>query len=55
MIYSVRPVICMLMGVVSGMTCPNGNSANIDGHKFIDLFRDLQMDEPLDLINNVEM
>lgn len=34
-IYSARPLICRLMGVVSGMHCPHGNSRNLDGRKFI--------------------
>lgn len=29
-IYSVRPLVCRLMGVCKGMTCKNGNSANIN-------------------------
>lgn len=36
LIYPVRPVICRLFGVAKGnMQCPNGNSADIDGTKFI--------------------
>lgn len=36
LIYAVRPVVCRLFGVVKGcMQCPNGNSAEIDGKKFI--------------------
>lgn len=35
LIYPVRPVICRLFGVTSGMKCPQGNSAEIDGMKFI--------------------
>lgn len=34
-IYPARPVICRLMGVTKGMHCPNGNTAEIDGTKFI--------------------
>lgn len=34
LIYPVRPVICRLMGVTSGMQCRHGNSAEIDGTKF---------------------
>ena len=34
-IYPVRPIVCRLMGVVNGMTCPNGNSRNLDGRKFL--------------------
>ena len=34
-IYPVRPMICKLFGVTAGMSCPNGNSAEIDGHPFI--------------------
>lgn len=29
-IYPVRPLVCRLFGVAKGMSCPNGNSANID-------------------------
>lgn len=35
LIYPVRPIVCQLFGVTSGMDCPNGNSANIDGRKFL--------------------
>ena len=35
-IYPVRPTVCRLMGVVKGMECMYGNSANIDGGKFLD-------------------
>lgn len=35
MIYEVRPTICKLFGVTDGMTCQNGNTCSIDGHKFI--------------------
>lgn len=37
-IYPVRPMICRLYGVadMGHMGCPNGNSAAIDGSKFID-------------------
>lgn len=36
LIYPVRPVICRLFGVAKGiMQCPNGNSAAIDGGKYI--------------------
>ena len=34
-IYPVRPTICRLMGVTKGMHCPNGNTCEIDGSKFI--------------------
>lgn len=34
-IYPVRPMICRLMGVVEGMECPNGNTCELDGRKFI--------------------
>ena len=42
MIYPVRPVICILMGVCAGMTCKHGNSAYIDGRPFL---RDHNIDE----------
>jgi len=35
-IYPVRPVICRLMGVSKGMDCRYGNSASINGTKYID-------------------
>lgn len=35
LIYPVRPTVCRLMGVTSGMRCPNGNTAEIDGKKFL--------------------
>lgn len=36
LIYEVRPIICRLFGVAKGaMQCPNGNSAEIDGEKFL--------------------
>lgn len=35
-IYPVRPIVCRLMGVAKGLVCKNGNSANIDGCKFLD-------------------
>lgn len=35
LIYPVRPTICRLMGVVKGMYCPNGNTCEIDGYKFL--------------------
>lgn len=35
-IYPVRPILCRLMGVTKGMVCCNGNSAEIDGMKFMD-------------------
>ena len=35
LIYPVRPLICRLFGVVKGCQCPNGNTAEIDGMKFI--------------------
>ena len=34
-IYPVRPMICRLMGVARGCNCKCGNSANIDGKKFL--------------------
>lgn len=43
LIYPVRPDICKLFGVSKGMNCPNGNSYEIDGVKFIqkDIDKDL--------------
>lgn len=35
LIYPVRPIICRLMGVVKGMECPNGNTCELDGSKFL--------------------
>lgn len=35
-IYTVRPTLCRIMGVVKGMECSHGNSKNLDGTKFID-------------------
>lgn len=35
LIYPVRPLVCRLMGVAKGLVCENGNSANIDGVKFM--------------------
>lgn len=35
LIYPVRPTICRLMGVTKGMQCPNGNTCEIDGEKFL--------------------
>lgn len=35
LIYPVRPIVCRLMGVAKGLNCDNGNSHNINGHKFI--------------------
>jgi Fe-S-cluster containining protein len=34
-IYAVRPTICRLMGVTKGMECPNGNTCEIQGDKFL--------------------
>lgn len=36
LIYPVRPLVCRLMGVAKGLICTHGNSANIDGRKFLD-------------------
>lgn len=36
-IYEVRPMMCRLMGVISGMTCKYGNSKNLNGLMFMDL------------------
>ena len=37
-IYPVRPIMCRLFGVAAGefMRCKHGNSAEIDGRKFLD-------------------
>lgn len=35
LIYPVRPIVCRLMGVCSGMSCTYGNSNNIDGTALI--------------------
>lgn len=35
-IYPVRPLICRLYGVTGGiMQCPHGNTATIDGYRFL--------------------
>lgn len=50
LIYPVRPLICRLFGVTEGtMKCKNGNSANIDGTKFVDTARKAS----IQLLNNV--
>lgn len=39
LIYPVRPLVCRLFGVAKGdMQCRNGNSDNIDGEKFINVY-----------------
>ena len=35
LIYPVRPTICRLMGVTKGMHCPNGNTCEIEGERFL--------------------
>lgn len=35
LIYPVRPIVCRLMGVTKGMNCPNGNTCEIDGKRFL--------------------
>lgn len=35
-IYPVRPTLCKLMGVVKGMQCKYGNSANFNGAIFLE-------------------
>jgi len=34
-IYPVRPLVCRLFGVASGMTCLNGNTADIDFRQYV--------------------
>lgn len=34
-VYPVRPMMCRLFGVISGVECRNGNSANLDGRLFL--------------------
>jgi len=46
LIYPVRPVICRLFGVTKDMKCPQGNSAQIDGMKFI-------QDKSVKLLNHI--
>jgi Fe-S-cluster containining protein len=36
LIYAARPMICRLMGVSIGMQCIHGNSAEINGYKFLE-------------------
>lgn len=48
LIYSVRPIICRLFGVCQGMECPNGNTVEIDGNKF------LNTNEPVLILNMIE-
>lgn len=40
-IYPVRPVICRMFGVCKGMECKNGNTAQLDGTKFLGPEHDL--------------
>lgn len=35
LIYPARPLVCRLMGVAEGLVCEHGNSANINGIKFM--------------------
>ena len=44
-IYEVRPTLCKLMGVTKGMFCPNGNTYELNGHKYIidDMIKDNQL------------
>ena len=44
-IYAVRPIVCRLFGVTEGMQCPNGNSAAIDGYKYL-------TEEPVSFMNS---
>ena len=46
LIYPVRPLICRLFGVAKGMKRPQGNSAEIDGMKFI-------QDKSVKLLNQI--
>ena len=41
-IYPVRPLACKMFGVCAGMQCMNGNSANIDGTRFVGPDYDLE-------------
>lgn len=34
-IYAVRPIVCRLMGITKGMNCPNGNTCEMNGDKFV--------------------
>ena len=47
MIYPARPVVCQLFGVCKGLYCENGNSAEIDGKKYMD-------SDGFNLLNNVD-
>ncbi|EOU1989674.1 hypothetical protein BFS06_11660 [Clostridium perfringens] len=46
-IYTVRPVLCRIFGVVEGLDCPNGNSANLNASLFV------QKEKEIGLLNNV--
>lgn len=43
MIYPVRPEVCRLMGVVRGLVCFYGNSANLNGYRLLDMTKKRQM------------
>lgn len=34
-IYPVRPIVCRMFGVCANMSCKNGNTAELDGSKFL--------------------
>lgn len=48
LIYPVRPIACRLFEVCQGMECPNGNTVEIDGNKF------LNVNEPVLILNMIE-
>lgn len=50
LIYPVRPTICRLMGVVKGMSCPNGNTCEIGGDKFLPKDKEVKDAELLNFV-----
>lgn len=54
LIYPVRPLICRLFGVTNEgvMRCPNGNSADIDGKKFLPCGK--QSMDDMELLNYIK-
>ena len=49
-IYRVRPTICGLMGVVKGLRCKHGNSAELDGRVYLQSHRQ----EPFVILNAID-
>lgn len=50
LIYPVRPTVCRLMGVAKGMNCPNGNTCEIDGYKFLPKDANISNTEILNMV-----